>query len=87
VDDTGVAKKGAHSVGVARQYCGRLGKTDNCQVAVSLSIANERGSLPLAYQLYLPKEWAEDAARRKKAGVPEQIEFSTKGAMALEQID
>lgn len=87
VDDTGFAKKGAHSVGVARQYCGRLGKTDNCQVAVSLSIANEHGSLPLAYQLYLPKEWADDAARRKKAGVPEQIEFRTKGQIALEQID
>lgn len=87
VDDTGLSKKGAHSVGVARQYCGRLGKTDNCQVAVSLSMANEHGSLPLAYQLYLPKEWAEDAARRKKAGVPEQIRFRTKGAIALEQID
>lgn len=87
VDDTGFAKKGMHSVGVARQYCGRLGKTDNCQVAVSLSIANEHGSLPLAYQLYLPQEWAEDAARRKKAGVPEAIEFRTKTAIALEQID
>ena len=87
VDDTGFAKKGEHSVGVGRQYCGRLGKTDNCQVAVTLSIANEHGSLPLAHRLYLPKEWAEDAARRKKAGVPEEIEFRTKGALALEQID
>jgi SRSO17 transposase len=87
VDDTGFAKKGAHSVGVARQYCGRLGKTDNCQVAVSLSIANEHGSLPLAYQLYLPKEWTDDSARRKKTGVPEEIEFRTKGRIALEQID
>lgn len=87
VDDTGFAKKGVHSVGVARQYCGRLGKTDNCQVAVSLSIANEHGSVPVAYQLYLPQEWAQDAARRKKAGVPQQIEFRTKTALALEQID
>jgi len=87
VDDTGFAKKGEHSVGVARQYCGRLGKTDNCQVAVNLSIANEHGSLPLAHRLYLPKEWAEDSARRKKAGVPKEIEFRTKGAIALEQID
>jgi SRSO17 transposase len=87
VDDTGFAKKGLHSVGVARQYCGRLGKTENCQVAVSLSIANEHGSLPVAYQLYLPQEWAEDSARRKKTGVPESIEFRTKTAMALEQID
>jgi SRSO17 transposase len=87
VDDTGFGKKGTHSVGVARQYCGRLGKTDNCQVAVSLSIANEHGSLPVAYQLYLPEEWAQDAVRRKKAGVPDQIEFRTKTALALEQID
>lgn len=87
VDDTGFAKKGVHSVGVARQYCGRLGKTDNCQIAVSLSMANEHGSLPLAYQLYLPQEWAEDSARRKKAGVPASIEFCTKTALALQQID
>lgn len=87
VDDTGFAKKGEHSVGVARQYCGRLGKTDNCQISVSLSFANEHGSLPLGYRLYLPREWAEDVARRKKAGIPEAIEFRTKGVIALEQID
>ena len=87
VDDTGIGKKGTHSVGVARQYCGRLGKTDNCQIAVSLSIANEQGSLPAAYQLYLPEEWAQSASRRKKAGVPDQIVFRTKTALALEQID
>jgi SRSO17 transposase len=86
VDDTGFGKKGTHSVGVARQYCGRLGKTDNCQVAVSLSIANTQGSLPVAYQLYLPQEWASDRARRKRAGVPRDIGFRTKGAIALEQI-
>ena len=57
VDDTGFPKKGVHSVGVARQYCGRLGKQDNCQVAVSLSVANHMASLPIAYQLYLPEEW------------------------------
>ena len=85
-DDTGFGKKGTHSVGVARQYCGRLGKTDNCQVAVSLSLANERGSLPIAYQLYLPQEWAGDRARRSRAGVPREIAFRTKGALALEQI-
>ena len=87
VDDTGFAKKGEHSVGVGHQYCGRLGKTENCQVAVNLSIANEHGSLPLAHRLYLPKDWAEDPARRKKAGIPQQIEFRTKTAIALEQID
>jgi SRSO17 transposase len=87
VDDTGIAKKGVHSVGVSRQYCGRLGKTDNCQVAVSLSIANAHGSLPIAWQLYLPEDWTEDPARRKKAGVPEQVAFKTKTALSLAQID
>jgi SRSO17 transposase len=87
VDDTGFGKKGTHSVGVARQYCGRLGKTDNCQVAVSLSMANEQGSLPVAYQLYLPQEWASDRVRRKRAGVPREIDFRTKGAIALEQLE
>jgi SRSO17 transposase len=55
IDDTGLPKKGRHSVGVARQYCGRLGKQDNCQVAVSLSLANAYASLPVAYRLYLPR--------------------------------
>jgi SRSO17 transposase len=87
VDDTGFAKKGTHSVGVSRQYCGRLGKTENCQVAVSLSMANEQGSLPVAYELYLPKEWATNRARRKRAGVPTEIKFRTKGQIALEQIE
>jgi len=86
VDDTGYPKKGTHSVGVARQYCGQLGKQDNCQVAVSLSVANERSSLPIGYQLYLPREWAEDAARRRKAEVPAEIRFATKSAIALEQL-
>ncbi|MDO3569009.1 IS701-like element ISRso17 family transposase, partial [Ralstonia pseudosolanacearum] len=83
IDDTGFPKKGKHSVGVARQYCGQLGKQDNCQVAVSLSLATEQGSLPIAYQLYLPKEWAEDATRRQKAGVPDDIVFATKPEIAL----
>ena len=86
VDDTGFPKKGTHSVGVARQYCGQLGKQDNCQVAVSLSIANDQASLPVAYRLYLPQSWASDDARRTKAGVPEEIEFKTKPQIALEQI-
>ena len=71
IDDTGCRKFGKHSVGVARQYCGQLGKTDNCQVAVSLSLATADGSLPLDYRLYLPREWAEDRPRCKRAGVPE----------------
>ena len=86
IDDTGFPKKGTHSVGVARQYCGQLGKQDNCQVAVSLSLANRHGSLPVAYRLYLPEAWAPDAARRKKTGVPEEIAFKTKPEIALEQI-
>lgn len=87
LDDTGHAKKGTHSVGVARQYCGRLGKTDSCQVAVSLSIANAAGSLPLAYQLYLPKEWTDDPKRCARAGVPTQMSFRTKGEIARMQIE
>jgi SRSO17 transposase len=86
VDDTGFPKKGTHSVGVARQYCGQLGKQDNCQVAVSLSVANEHASLPIAYRLYLPQAWAEDRARRGKAGVPDKLRFATKPQIALEQI-
>jgi len=86
IDDTGFPKQGKHSVGVQPQYCGQLGREANCQVAVSLSIANHSASLPVAYRLYLPKEWAKDAARRKKAGVPRNISFKTKPEIALEQI-
>jgi SRSO17 transposase len=86
IDDTGFPKQGQHSVGVARQYCGQLGKQDNCQVAVSLSIANHHASLPAAYRLYLPKDWAVDRPRRRKAGVPVEISFKTKPELALEQI-
>jgi SRSO17 transposase len=86
IDDTALPKKGRHSVGVARQYCGQLGKQDNCQVAVSLSLANPAASLPVSYRLYLPRDWAEDPARRAKAGVPEEIGFRTKPEIALDQI-
>jgi len=86
VDDTAFAKKGVHSVGVARQYCGRLGKTDNCQIAVTLSIANHAASLPIAYQLYLPEDWAVDEARRKEARVPDDVTFRTKPEIALAHI-
>lgn len=87
IDDTGFRKYGKHSVGVARQYCGQLGKTDNCRVAVSLSLATAAGSLPLSYRLYLPKEWAEDKGRCKRAGVPNEISFATKGEIAWAQIE
>jgi SRSO17 transposase len=86
VDDTGLPKKGRLSVGVARQYCGQLGKRENCQVAVTLSVASEHASLPVAYRLYLPEAWAADPARRATAGVPEEVEVRTKPAIALEQI-
>src|SRR5499427_8820808 len=86
VDDTGFPKKGSHSVGVTRQYCGQVGKQENCRVAVSLSVATWDSSLPIAYRLYLPKEWAEDAERRRKTEVPEVIVFQTKPEIALDQI-
>jgi len=86
IDDTGFPKKGCHSVGVTRQYCGQLGKQDNCQVAVTLSIANHVASLPVAYRLYLPEEWAADPVRRAKVGVPETVGFATKPELALAQI-
>src|SRR5919199_4235825 len=86
VDDTGLPKKGRLSVGVARQYCGQVGKRENCQVAVTLSVATEAASLPVAYRLYLPEAWAGDPARRAMAGVPEEVAFATKPAIALDQI-
>jgi SRSO17 transposase len=86
IDDTGFPKQGKHSVGVARQYCGQLGKSDNCQAAVSLSVSTWNSSLPVAWQLYLPEVWGQDAERCRQAGVPEGIAFQTKLEIALEQI-
>src|SRR5712691_10243103 len=86
IDDTSYPKQGTHSVGVHHQYCGQLGKQANCQVAVTLSIANHHASLPIAYRLYLPKVWADDAARRNKVHVPEAIGFKTTPLIALAQI-
>jgi SRSO17 transposase len=86
VDDTGLPKKGTHSVGVARQYCGQTGKQDNCQVAVSLSAATWKASLPIAYRLYLPEAWASDTQRRKQARIPPEVRFATKLEIALSQI-
>jgi SRSO17 transposase len=88
VDDTGFAKKGEHSVGVARQYSGTLGRTDNCQVAVSLHLAGDRGSCCIGMRLYLPQEeWASDKNRRAAVGVPDEVQFRTKWEIALEQLD
>ena len=86
IDDTGFPKKGRHSVGVTRQYCGQLGKQDNCQVAVSLSLANHEASLPVTWRLYLPQDWAEDPARRERTKVPQTVAFQTKPEIALAQI-
>jgi SRSO17 transposase len=87
IDDTGFPKKGEHSVGVARQYSGTLGKTANCQVAVSLHRTDARGSSPLGFRLYLPKEWTEDPARCRAAGVPEEVAFQPNWRLALALID
>ena len=86
VDDTGFPKKGQESVGVARQYCGQVGKQDNCRVAVSLSVTTEKASMPVAFRLYLPESWVQDRKRRKKTGVPDSMQFQTKPEIALDQI-
>jgi SRSO17 transposase len=86
IANTGIPKKGKHSVGVARQYSDQLGKKDNCQVAVTLSVANDQASLPIAHRLYLPQSWADDSARRARAGVPDDVVFQTKPQIALAQI-
>lgn len=87
IDDTGIPKKGRHSVGVAWQYCGVLGKQANCQVAVTVSLANKTMSVPAAWRLYLPEQWAEDAKRRLESGIPRDVEFLRKWQIALEEID
>lgn len=87
VDDTGIPKKGSHSVGVAHQYCGALGKSANCQVAVTVSLANASLSVPAGFRLYLPEKWTRDAQRRRVAGIPEVVKFQTKWAIALAQIE
>lgn len=87
IDDTGFAKKGKSSVGVANQYIGCLGKNANSQVTVTVSVANQVGSVPVGRQLYLPKKWADDMERRKKARVPEEIEFAPKWAIAVDLLE
>jgi SRSO17 transposase len=87
IDEVSFPKQGKHSVGVARQYCGALGKTANCQVAVTLDLGTEESSSPLDWALYLPEKWVNDPVRRKKAGIPEEITFKTKPELALDLID
>src|SRR3974377_1264766 len=86
IDDTSFPKYGSPPVGVHHQYCGQVGKQANCQVAGTLSIANHHASLPIAYRLYFPQAWTEDAARRKRARVPKAVVFKTKPQIALEQV-
>jgi SRSO17 transposase len=86
-DPSGFPKKGRHSVGVARQWCGRLGKLDNCQVGIYLGyVAREEQTL-VDCRLYLPKDWANDAVRRRECGVPKQIKFRTRHQLALDMLD
>jgi len=87
IDDTGFPKKGEHSVGVARQYSGTLGRIENCQVATSLHLAGERGSACIGLRLYLPEEWTNDRRRCRKTGVPDEIAFHSKWELALELLD
>ena len=88
VDDSGVPKKGALSVGVARQYCGELGKVANCQVLVSLTLARGEVPLPVGLRLFLPTAWTDDPGRCEAAGVPEAARTAqTKPEIALAEID
>ena len=87
IDDTGFPKQGDHSVGVERQYSGTLGKTGNCQVAVSLHHVGAQGSAALDWRLYLPESWTGDQERRAEAGIPDEVEFRKKWQLALEMID
>ena len=87
IDDTGFPKKGQHSVGVQRQYSGTLGRRDNCQVATSLHLGGEQGSVCIALRLYLPEQWCSDIERRRKAKIPDDVQFETKHEIALAQLD
>src|SRR6266849_6991501 len=84
IDESGFVKQGGHSVGVQRQYCGRVGKKENCQVGVFWVGVTPAGSALLEHQLYLPKDWAMDIERRKETSVPAKIQFQTKPQIGIE---
>lgn len=86
VDDTGFLKQGEHSVGVQRQYTGSAGKVANCQIGVSLAVATSTQHLPVDFELYLPRSWAEDQEKRRKVRIPEEVQFKTKPALALDMV-
>jgi SRSO17 transposase len=87
VDETSFPKQGSHSVGVSRQYCGALGKTANCQVAVTIHLGTDSGCAPLTWELYLPAEWIDNAERRAEVGVPQEVAYCTKNELALRGLD
>jgi SRSO17 transposase len=87
IDDTGLPKKGSLSPGVQRQYSGTLGKVGNCQIIVSAVLRGEKGIWPVGMQLYLPDTWAEDAERRERAAIPEELQFQPKWQIALDLVD
>ncbi len=87
VDETSFPKQGSHSVGVSRQYCGALGKTANCQVAVTIHLGTDSGCAPLTWELYLPAEWIDSAERRAEVGVPQEVAYCTKNELALRGLD
>ena len=87
IDDTAILKKGTHSVGVAHQYCGQVGKNANCQALVSITLARDEVPVPVALRIYLTKEWAHDPARRRRAKVPEDVVFRTKWQIALDEVE
>src|SRR6266568_8706991 len=87
LDDTGFLKQGVHSVGVQRQYTGSAGKVTNCQIGVSLSVATRTEHVPVDFELYLPRSWAEDSERRKEARIPPDVAFRKKPELALNMID
>lgn len=86
VDDTGMLKQGKHSVGVQRQYTGSAGKITNCQIAVSLSVATRDDHAPIDFELYMPRSWTDDSARRRAARVPDSLQFKTKPQLALDMM-